>query len=343
MKSALMRSISVLMAFIMLLSLSACEDKPSGQPSPSTPTPSGSVSDSEKTDASLTSLRELMCNDEHIALAAAYLGYREKTDESSLSDWLWENMPGLTEAMPFMRLIPPERVLGGDSGDLYCVVPRDESTSLAVNRVKWLSSGGKTFSKTDEVLYRSENAEPILVFVSREQSGEKPEIEINAVAGNGAGVTWYPVLYPDSGEYNIPTGDDGAALILNFSRFGDIGGFDYGDDGWFPPTNQGLADTVWSFGEWTIELNFGDGDPDYAGTVRMYCDEIAYSGAWRMEDDCLRMELSAGVGTSSSGSYPVLIPPSGEYLQIFSDAKTGACPPFFGEGMTSVTLFLSYG
>lgn len=343
MKRALLRSLSAFFALIMLLSLSACGDKPdAGNTSPSTPAPTGNAA-GENADEALTSLRELMRDNEQMALAAAYLGYREEADTSTLSDWLWTNMPGLTEAMPFMRLIPPERILGGESGDLYCIVPRDGSTSLAVNRVKWVSFGGQLRPKTSEVLYRSENAEPLLIFVSRGQSSEQPEIEINAVAGNGASVTWYPVVDADSGEYNVPTGEDQAALILDFSRFGDIGGLDYGDDGWFPPTDEGLADTVWSFGEWTIELNFGDGDPDYAGTVKMYCDELAYSGVWRMEGECLRLELSAGVGTSASGSYPVLIPPSGEYLQIYRDTKTGACPPFFDDDMTSVTLFLSHG
>lgn len=350
MKRALLRSLSAFFALIMLLSLSACGDKPdAGNTSPSTPAPTGNAA-GENADEALTSLRELMRDNEQMALAAAYLGYREEADTSALSGWLWTNMPGLTEVMPFMRFIPPERILGGESGDLYCVVPRDGSTSLAVNRVKWVSFGDQMRPKTSEVLYRSENAEPLLIFVSRGQSSEQPEIEINAVAGNGASVTWYPVVDADSGEYNVPTGEDQVALILDFSRFGDIGGLDYGDDGWFPPTDEGLADTVWSFGRWELKLSRGGSDPDYSGKAELLYQDTdgaeyksAYSGVWRMENDCLRLELSAGVGTSLSGSFPVYIDLSGEHLMLHRDGATHAGLPFFDDDANYMELTLSYG
>lgn len=41
-----------------------------------------------------------------------------------------------------------------------------------------------------------------------------------------------------------------------------------------------------------------------------------------MEDDCLRLDMSAGVGSSLSGSFPVLISPSGEYL-YFQRSRIG--------------------
>ena len=46
-----------------------------------------------------------------------------------------------------------------------------------------------------------------------------------------------------------------------------------------------------------------------------------------MEDDCLRLDMSAGVGSSLSGSFPVLISPSGEYL-YFQRSRIGlrGCP-----------------
>ena len=44
-----------------------------------------------------------------------------------------------------------------------------------------------------------------------------------------------------------------------------------------------------------------------------------------------------------SGSFPVLIDPSGESLHIQQDRETGVCPPFFGEGMTCMELIRAYG
>ena len=69
--------------------------------------------------------------------AAAYLGYREKGDTSKLSDWMLENCFDLTAEMPVILTIPPERVLGPGYGKLFCVIPRGENTSLAVNHITW--------------------------------------------------------------------------------------------------------------------------------------------------------------------------------------------------------------
>ena len=69
----------------------------------------------------------------------------------------------------------------------------------------------------------------------------------------------------------------------------------------------------------------------------------SYSGIWRMEGDCLHLDLSDGAGTRMSGSFPVLIDPSGESLHIQQDRETGVCPPFFGEGMTCMDLIRAYG
>ena len=43
--------------------------------------------------------------------------------------------------MPFLLEIPNNCILGAGYGDLYCIVPRDENTSLAVNHVTWESLG----------------------------------------------------------------------------------------------------------------------------------------------------------------------------------------------------------
>ena len=99
-----------------------------------------------------------------------------------------------------------------------------------------------------------------------------------------------------------------------------------------------------------MEFGWGDSDPDYSGRIDLYHQPedgqeyaYSYSGIWRMEGDCLHLDLSDGAGTRMSGSFPVLIDPSGESLHIQQDRETGVCPPFFGEGMTCMDLIRAYG
>ncbi len=59
------------------------------------------VSDEEKAQEALTWLQEYM--EEYVpqaAMAAAYLGYREADDTTPLTEWLWNQVPGLMETMP---------------------------------------------------------------------------------------------------------------------------------------------------------------------------------------------------------------------------------------------------
>lgn len=392
MKKRIGRAASVLLSLPLLLSLAACGGKDSGQQQESsveqpedsgqagtdsrlsdnhtsmedkgesnTPPVSPAQTDNEQVQTGLELLRECMENEPQIALAAACLGYREADDPTPLTDWLWVNSPGLMEEMPFILTIPEDRILGAGYGDLYCIVPRDDNTTLAVDHVKWESTGKGVWPKADEVLYRDEYAQPVLVFVGYEEFYDEPDVGIQAIAGNGAQVEWYPYVDVESGNMPIPTGVNYSPLILDFTHFGDISGLDYwgdsgewefaGDDWWLPPTDEGLANSQWSCGEdWYMELGRGNCDPDYTGVADLYYRfedgqeyQLFYSGVWRMEGDCLRLELSAGVGTSASGSFPVLIDPSGDYLQIQKSRDGYTCPPFFDDDMTFMELTRIYG
>ena len=96
-----------------------------------------------------------------------------------------------------------------------------------------------------------------------------------------------------------------------------------------------------------LELRGGDTDPAYAGTADLYYSPAGYIkqdylGVWRMEDDCLRLELSAGTGTSLSGSFPILISPSGEEMH-FQRSRSGEGVPFLPDDTDSIDLTRSYG
>lgn len=392
MKKMIRRLTALFLSLLVLLSLAACGGQDSGQrqearvepsadsgqagtasalPSKSdkgdkdesgAPSASPAPLDSEQPQAALDQLRERLEDTPQIALAAACLGYREADDPTPLTDWMWVNSPGLMEKMPFILTIPEDRILGAGYGDLYCLVPRDDNTTLAVNHVTWKSTWNSgVWPDADEVLYRDEHAQPVLVFVGYEEFQDEPDVGIHAIAENGAQVEWYPFMDAENGTMSIPTGLDDNPLILDFTRFGDITGLDYwgnpdgwepvGDDWWLPPTDEGLADSQWSCGEdWYMDLSRGNCDPDYAGVAELYHQseegqeyQLVYSGVWRMEDDCLRLELSAGVSTSVGGSFPVLIDPSGDHLHIQQSRDGYTRPPFFDDDVTSMELARSYG
>ena len=117
---------------------------------------------------SLARVRGDLEYDGRLTGAAAYLGLREKGNSTDLTDWLRENCADLTSELPFLLEIPSERVLGAGYGKLFCIVPRDENTSLAVNHVTWRMMGNGLHPVADEVLYREEYAQPVLLFVDPE-------------------------------------------------------------------------------------------------------------------------------------------------------------------------------
>ena len=317
---------------------------------------SGVGVDPKPAEESLELLYDSMAFDDQYAGAVAYLGYREQGDSTPLSDWLWENCAGLVEAMPFLLHIPAEHVLGPGYGDVFCIVPRDETTMLTVEHITWVPSQFEVGEVTDEVLYQAKSAQPVLIFKNLDDSHPLPDVHITLEPDNGPMCEWFP----DVDEYDalsIP-GYPENPILLDFAIWGDVTGLDYPDDWefpgdirWDPPTAWELAYTNWSCEHWDMEISWGDsGDPDYEGIVNLYQQPedgqeytLAYTGVWRMESGCLCLELSDGMGGSVSGSFPVRMDPTGEYLYIEQDWETGVCPPFFGAETSCIDLMRTYG
>lgn len=151
MKQTLKRRIcAAILCHILLLGLAGCGKANKAKPNDGGDPPvKASVdalkqgqpaADSEETvdgAESLARVRGDLEYDGRLTGAAAYLGLREKGDQTELTDWLRENCADLTSELPFLLEIPSERVLGAGYGKLFCIVPRDENTSLAVNHVTW--------------------------------------------------------------------------------------------------------------------------------------------------------------------------------------------------------------
>ena len=222
MKQTLKRRIcAAILCHILLLGLAGCGKANKAKPNDGGDPPvKASVdalkqgqpaADSEETvdgAESLARVRGDLEYDGRLTGAAAYLGLREKGDQTELTDWLRENCADLTSELPFLLEIPSERVLGAGYGKLFCIVPRDENTSLAVNHVTWQMMGNGLHPVADEVLYREEYAEPVLVFVDPEE----PDKEVNLVTNDGVAAVWYP-QEDGYGNLFLPTDEAGAPLL----------------------------------------------------------------------------------------------------------------------------------
>ena len=108
-----------------------------------------------------------------------------------LRDWINDTAPGLCAQYTFVRNIPQERVVG-DSGSLFCVVPRDPNATVAVNRARWNEAKGGY--ETLEVLYRSESGDPILLFVSNDLGTVPTDTtELLLTDSHPDTLSWYPI------------------------------------------------------------------------------------------------------------------------------------------------------
>lgn len=355
-KSILNRLFSIFLCMILAFGLTACGDKKS-QPDQT----EKSVMSAEKEEKkgfsaeameSIEWLRQDMALEENIAGAVAYLGYRAQDDKTPLTDWMKLYNMNLIEMMPFLLEIPEENILGPGYGDVYCIVPRDEMTSLAVNYVTWKTTGTESHAEASEILYRSEYAEPVLIFVNSQGNAAEPDIEINLVANNGAEATWYPQV----DEYHdpiLPMNENRELLLMDFWYYGVVTGLEFPENlneysWWSVPTEDEIAFCNWVNNDWSIFMYQDNADPPYAGTVELYdiSDmnyDLVYTGFWCMEGDCLRLEISDYNGYVVSGSFPVLMQSEGYSLHVDQEREPGVCPPFFEEGATSIDLWQAYG
>lgn len=195
-------------------------------------------------DASLVSLRQAMVETPQV-FAAAYLGYPQIIDQDAQVDpfaIMQENAYWLCEDLPFLMDIPQDRIVG-EIGELYCIVPKDEKATVVVNKGTWVGDSEQLLY--EEVIYRSESGEPILLFCNG--SGWEPDTQVLITDSNGTVTTWYPQL--DDNQCAMPLRNESwEDLFFDFSPYREIIMAKHRqlkDTQWGMPTAETLAGTTW--------------------------------------------------------------------------------------------------
>ncbi len=245
-------------------------------------------------EASLVSLRQSMVETTYL-FAAYYIGLTETVDPVEPISWMQKKLPALCSDLPFLTAIPTSNILDGNYGELYCIVPRDENASVAVNK---LDESGNEF----QTVYRSESGEPILVFCN--QSGIGPDTEISIVGEDGCVAVWSPKL--DERLFLDECLDaDGGNVMMDCTPYAEILRGKYRelkDSFWTLPEASDLIGTSWQAADYLsdgTEMSYSIDifrDKAFVSWSDSYGESHNYDGYWSfdIEDGVFRFEIDLG-------------------------------------------------
>lgn len=204
----------------------------------------------------------------------AYLGYVgglfEEGFESGFPQWLSDTNPGMLRRYPFIAAIPRDHIIG-EVGHLYCLVPVDKKASVAINRVEWNEKTKK--DEVTEVLYRSEEGEPVLLFANLDGVAYEADTQIFVTDSDGSSCDWFPSL--DAPSRLAPClSEEGEPLSFDFTEYT---WFDAPPelakrmaDGWLGMTALGLGGSQSSGMGWTTETTVGETNRKAFFSLRFY-------------------------------------------------------------------------
>ena len=268
-----MRRIVLILLAALLVMIAGCGTSGDAQPdSIGTPNVTPSAEPNLGKD-SLEVLRQSMESGEQM-FAVAYFGYHEPVDFNQSADAfavMAEIAPELSGQMPFLAEIPKENVVG-QWGDLFCIVPLEREATVAVSKGCWDYENYQYVY--DDLLYSSDNGEPILLFCNN--AGWEPDTQLY-ISGDKGEVLWYPQT-DVNGCADPLRDDDWNELFLDFSPYRELLEANYQsllEDGWGVPAEDMLVGYTWSskdylkddrevfyemsFAEDTLSIRWNDG------------------------------------------------------------------------------------
>lgn len=208
--------------------------------------------------------------------AAAYIGCTDDMNEVDAVKWIKENSPVFYENYSFVEDIPSGQIAGTPMGELYCIVPFDENSTVAINRIVQDENGNGSY---ENVIYRSESGEPVLLFCNN--SGVDGDTMVTITDSDGNKDVWFPGL-DEKLMMNCPYNANYDTFVYDFSQYQEIlekGHTSRINSGWKLPTAADLRFTNWSgvdyrgsevigsykieFSEDTAYIKWVDGDEEH--------------------------------------------------------------------------------
>ena len=337
----------VLILCLMLLLAACAQAEPAAETVPTAPTaatapmmPPAPV----QTDDSLSALRTDM---KPPIMAVADFGFPELSAEFDEMDYLLDEYPNWMKKMDFISQIPQERIIRAcrleDWGQLLCIVPRDADATVCVN----LACRKDGVLISEEVLYRSESGDPILLLTDMSESAMATVI---VTGSDGRGVSWSPYLgyyeaLPEDGYYGH--------RVMDFSPISEKTPYEQAlRQGWYLPRFGDLVGSFWlsSFG-YGLELAEDAVPGDNGGTAIIYdVDAIgalseSYRGSWSYENGMLYLSLIPlqDHGVLVDDTFPVLLDPWGAGDLWIGRSESGIGLPHFTDELSCDELLLSIG
>lgn len=285
-------------------------------------------------------------NNKSKKFAVAYLGITENQLDKNFQKWIEDNNPKLVRDYPFIKEIPFENIISKDKkiGQAYLIVSADKNASIAVNSLK-LSEDFNLI--TDEVLYRKDSAEPIIIF---SDSLEFPDIEINIVPEHQDPTNWNPGMLWNLDNDELKDTQD----FLDFTQYGENGvnairAFLI-DSGWRNLSDKELDDTTWIYKDWYFDFNKYNSNKDYDGKMEFYQIDDKnfehinkYSGSYKLYGDKIKVDISNKKGNKIKSEYTILIFVNDEILRIEKNSDPKNNLPFFSPDSNFVELVKSFG
>ena len=226
MYNILKKTVSLVIALAMVVSLTACGGGSDAPATPDTtkPTAEPTVTAAPETSDDFVMMRQAMIDTTDMA-AIAYLGtyfeYYDLYDYSQIEEYIAGI--GICEDHPFIANVDADHFVPHIGGQLFYVLPADENASVTVYDLIYNEETYET--EYGDVIYYSENGEPFIVMGN--ESEYIPNIIIEICDSNGNILEYIPCLSGMDGRleeaYDVPTIWD----ISNYEILGYVSENDY--------------------------------------------------------------------------------------------------------------------